>query len=822
MENKIALLLSFYYNDYIGDVDCNEKELKKSELLKFCYARCLKKDISINKEMVLDEFLKIDINKKNEKLIKLIGLELYKKTDYRTFEKKDYNILAKFFSHVKRFVIGESGELSEEIQGWLEVLYTDFLLGTKGFSEAKNFYLTIRSKNRLLLKASSNIFSSSHQDIINSYFVLEFVDSVLEQTQQGYEFLNNRGEQRFFDDKIPVFMFWDKNFDNAPEIAQLCLKKLWESFPNEHSQLIELSDINLENFITIPEQIKNIKEQYPAHYSDYVRVALLSRYGGIWLDSTVLMKKDTISKIIEQLDSESLFVFHYDESEYISSWLLGVKNENHYIIEMLKSIIERFWEKYDSLPDYFLFHSIFKTLVYIDRKFNSIWSHSVKRTTGNSSIGVVQLSKYVEEGVCSFNNQRWISNIAQKYNRKSRFANVSETYARILLGEPPVICIGFDTQKIYFADCTDGRKELEIFVKNAQSNSIVPFQIVPKEDNIFSINLAQLVEKLPIKFNKEVWQFFSKINGQVSQIPLFSKQKISEISATFKDIKGGVNRDIRIAPYQTEDHSLALWCQDLSLRDQQYITKNKVTFNYIEETTGHDTEQKLIVCFPHNLPGGLPQKNSEYAYHYRNILKNVSATKIFIRDSNGKYGTWFIGQNGEKNLIDETLEFLNAKILEHGVKKENVILFGASKGGYNALLFGFLLGVGTVIATSPITKLADFIINNRPNLKEILPAEITKSIENEYDTLLFNIIMEKVQKNKDYPEIYIISSEKDELHEAHVPPLIDILDSENIKYSYYLNKNPQIDCHNVVLKYSINEVLTIFSHLTGNKTLRLL
>ena len=82
--------------------------------------------------------------------------------------------------------------------------------------------------------------------------------------------------------------------------------------------------------------------------------------------------------------------------------------------------------------------------------------------------------------------------------------------------------------------------------------------------------------------------------------------------------------------------------------------------------------------------------------------------------------------------------------------------------------------------------------------------------------------MEKVQKNKDYPEIYIISSEKDELHEAHVPPLIDILDSENIKYSYYLNKNPQIDCHNVVLKYSINEVLTIFSHLTGNKTLRLL
>lgn len=87
----------------------------------------------------------------------------------------------------------------------------------------------------------------------------------------------------------------------------------------------------------------------------------------------------------------------------------------------------------------------------------------------------------------------------------------------------------------------------------------------------------------------------------------------------------------------------------------------------------------------------------------------MGANKIFLKDGGGKVGNWFLGF-GDLKYMDATVEFLEAKFKELGVDKKDIIFFGVSKGGYNAILFGLLLGVGNVVLASPIGKVYTFFL----------------------------------------------------------------------------------------------------------------
>ncbi|WP_080653079.1 capsular polysaccharide synthesis protein [Bifidobacterium pseudolongum] len=85
-----------------------------------------------------------------------------------------------------------------------------------------------------------------------------------------------------------IWTMWSQGEHKAPPIIQQCIA----SMRQQDATVIVIDDTNIHDYIgPYPDSInRGLKDKTIslAHLSDYVRFTLLGRYGGLWLDSTVL------------------------------------------------------------------------------------------------------------------------------------------------------------------------------------------------------------------------------------------------------------------------------------------------------------------------------------------------------------------------------------------------------------------------------------------------------------------------------------------------------------------------------------------------------
>lgn len=200
------------------------------------------------------------------------------------------------------------------------------------------------------------------------------------------EYRNNGGDAilkqlkpkaHFYTDKI-IWQYWAQGYENLPELVKICLDSV-ERNAGEYI-LVRISDNNIGDYISFPSFICNKKQIITtAHFSDLLRVALLSVYGGIWIDATVYMS-GPIPKLFQESD---LFVFQRDPNEpnkdywensyaYYFGWHKGFRvnmlssimaaKKNSSFIKDLCGCLFKWWEKNDYLPDYFFLQIMFDCL----------------------------------------------------------------------------------------------------------------------------------------------------------------------------------------------------------------------------------------------------------------------------------------------------------------------------------------------------------------------------------------------------------------------------------------------------------------------------
>ena len=103
------------------------------------------------------------------------------------------------------------------------------------------------------------------------------------------------------------------------------------------------------------------------HFSDILRVALLTQHGGLWLDATVLCTKNSWNEIKEN----DIFVYRNGwmdmECINMASWLIYSRSNNN-ILLLTRWLLYDYWRNNDYLINYFLLHMFFKmaTEKYLD------------------------------------------------------------------------------------------------------------------------------------------------------------------------------------------------------------------------------------------------------------------------------------------------------------------------------------------------------------------------------------------------------------------------------------------------------------------------
>lgn len=96
-------------------------------------------------------------------------------------------------------------------------------------------------------------------------------------------------------------------YDQAPELVKCTISSVKKHMPDR--DIIILTDKNIYQYAKFPKSIiakRKAGKISAAHFSDLLRVELLCRYGGIWIDATVLCTSDNIPSYITETD---LFVY---------------------------------------------------------------------------------------------------------------------------------------------------------------------------------------------------------------------------------------------------------------------------------------------------------------------------------------------------------------------------------------------------------------------------------------------------------------------------------------------------------------------------------
>ena len=210
----------------------------------------------------------------------------------------------------------------------------------------------------------------------------------------------------FSDSSLPqehsnrVWVSWMQGMENAPALVQRCYRSLQENLKDR--EIILITSENLREYTDMPSWVLDKYEKgliTHTHFSDLLRLELLCKHGGTWIDSTVFCSGGEIPAYM--LDSD-LFMFQNlkpgaDGSTLnISSWFMTACANNK-VLMAVRELLWEYWKKEDRLIDYFLVHHfIMMALEY----YKEDWQKMVQYPNSMPHILLLMLFE-------PFNQEKW-------------------------------------------------------------------------------------------------------------------------------------------------------------------------------------------------------------------------------------------------------------------------------------------------------------------------------------------------------------------------------------------------------------------------------
>ena len=191
-------------------------------------------------------------------------------------------------------------------------------------------------------------------------YIISYLENTLASVIEQYKEENCPGDPQ---ENAPVWVCWWTGLDSAPELVKQCVKSTRTRAG--HHTVILLTEENVSKYLDIPSYMiekHRSGKMLTAHLCDYLRVALLEKYGGLWLDATIFCAQDIPEEYFaapfftcKSVWRESAYLSHYQWTTFC----IGGRKGNT-IFRFLKDSFEKYWFENDTAIDYLFFdHLIF-------------------------------------------------------------------------------------------------------------------------------------------------------------------------------------------------------------------------------------------------------------------------------------------------------------------------------------------------------------------------------------------------------------------------------------------------------------------------------
>lgn len=158
-----------------------------------------------------------------------------------------------------------------------------------------------------------------------------------------------------------VWVCWLQGIDNAPQLVKDCYDSV--SYWLKDKEIIVITEENYKDYVQFPEYIiekwkKGIISN--THFSDLLRLELLIKYGGLWLDATTYLT----GVLPDYIKKNDFFVYRngWMDMEMINmgSWFIYSKRTNNLLLLETRRLLYKYWKKYNYIKNYFLMHMFFR------------------------------------------------------------------------------------------------------------------------------------------------------------------------------------------------------------------------------------------------------------------------------------------------------------------------------------------------------------------------------------------------------------------------------------------------------------------------------
>ncbi len=228
-----------------------------------------------------------------------------------------------------------------------------------------------------------------------------------------------------------VWVCWFQGIDKAPDIVKKCYNSINKYIPDR--EIVLITQDNYKEYVQFPNFICEKIDSgviSKTHLSDLLRLELLYRYGGTWIDATVYLT-DTLPDYMLNSD---LFLFQDlkpgldGHCQCISSWFISAKKGNKLIYTTLQLLYE-YWKHNNYLIDYFLIHDMFQLAI---ETYPNEWNKVIPYSNAVPHMFLLRFfDKYDDKMWQAIKAQCPVHKLSYKFSKKQK--NLKNTFYKKII-----------------------------------------------------------------------------------------------------------------------------------------------------------------------------------------------------------------------------------------------------------------------------------------------------------------------------------------------------------------------------------------------------
>lgn len=191
-------------------------------------------------------------------------------------------------------------------------------------------------------------------NVIKRYIKKEFKDVFERYRNIPFEAEVNNGQEP------PIWVCWLQGEENMPEIVRICYKSLLKHSAGKTVNLVTAE--NLKEYIQVPDFVKEHLDKGKisrTHFADYIRIMLLAKYGGLWIDASVLVTGDITDETqrpfytVKQRVKDS--IYYVSDFRWVVGFIGCSQSCGKYMFSCLNTLFDSYLRKRTFFIDFFLF-----------------------------------------------------------------------------------------------------------------------------------------------------------------------------------------------------------------------------------------------------------------------------------------------------------------------------------------------------------------------------------------------------------------------------------------------------------------------------------